>query len=185
MKTLIACLLFCFSIIAGGCATPNKLHIHDVTFDYDVRVDFSQIRSYNWVKMPGTSRIDLFNQTRIKEVANIEMQAKGLKIEVDKPDVFMVMYGGAYKAFDMNVMMDYAVYDVGRLKLAMYDAVSHSEIWWGESRADLFYEMTPAEKDEVVKQSVQQILALFPPQPNPFPPKPKPEKRPPIQIEAR
>ena len=77
--------------------------------------------------MPATSRIDQFNQTRIKDVVNTELNAKGLKIEVDNPDVFLVMYGGGFKAVDTTVMMDYAVYDVGRLKLAMYDAKSISD----------------------------------------------------------
>ena len=165
MKSLIVCLLICFSILAVGCAAPDKPVYHDVTYDYDVKVDFSQIKSYNWVTMPATSRIDQFNQTRIKDVVNTEMNVKGLKVELENPDVFLVMYGGGYKAIDMAVMMDYAVYDVGRLKLAMYDAVSHNEIWWGESRADLFHEMTPAQKDEVVKNSVRRILELYPPQP--------------------
>ncbi len=88
-----------------------------------------------------------------------------MKLNVKKPDVFLVMYGGGYKAVDMTVVMDYAVYDVGRLKLAMYDAESHNEIWWGEARADLFYEMTPAQKDEVIETSVQRILEYYPPVP--------------------
>ena len=165
MKSLIACLLTCFSIIAVGCVAPDKPVYHEVTYDYDVQIDFSQIHSYHWVKMPATWRIDPFNQTRIKDVVNIEMIAKGLKIEPENPDVFLVMYGGGYKAIDMTVMTDYAVYDVGRLKLAMYDAASLEEIWWGESRADLFHEMTPAQKDEVIKKSVRRILELYPPQP--------------------
>ena len=130
-----------------------------------IKVDFSQIKSYNWVKMPATSRLDEFNQIRIKKAVQAKLDGLGMKVKIDHPDVFLVMYGGAYKAVDMSVMMDYAVYDVGRLKLAMYDAQTHEEIWWGEARADLFHEMTPAQKDEVIETSVRRILEHYPPQP--------------------
>ena len=164
MKSLNACVTLCLLALFLGCA-PDKTIYHDVTFDYDVAVDFNQIKTYNWVKMPATSRLDEFNQIRVKEFANAKLKTRGLMLKIDNPDVFLVMYGGSYKAIDMTVMMDYAVYDVGRLKLAMYDAESHAEIWWGEARADLFHELTPAQKDEVIENSVQRILELYPPHP--------------------
>jgi len=163
MKALNACFIICFLAAFPGCSAPQKSIYHDVTYDYDVAVDFREIKTYNWVKMPATSRIDQFNQIRIKNVVNAKFKSLGLRVKIDRPDVFLVMYGGGYKAVDMSVMMDYAVYDVGRLKLAMYDAESHNEIWWAESRADLFFEMTPAQKDEVIENSVQRILEYYPP----------------------
>jgi len=165
MKSLNACVIIYFFALFIGCSAPHKPIYHDVTHDYDVVVDFTQIKTYNWVKMPSTSRIDEFNQIRIKNVVNAKLKSLGLSVKIDKPDVFLVMYGGSYKAVDMTVMMDYAVYDVGRLKLAMYDAESHNEIWWAESRADLFFEMTPTQKDEVIEKSVQLILEYYPPGP--------------------
>ena len=165
MKSFIACTFICLFAFLVGCAAPDRPVYHDVTYDYDVKVDFNQIKTYNWVKMPATSRIDEFNQIRIKNTVNDKLSARGMKVEIDNPDVFLVMYGGGYKAFDMTAMMDYAVYDVGRLKLAMYDARSHNEIWWAESRADLFYEMTPTQKDEVIANSVLRILEYYPPEP--------------------
>ena len=165
MKSWHACIIVCLFALFAGCSAPDKPVYHEVTYDYDIEFDFSRIKSYNWVKMPGTLRLEPFNQTRIMHVVNGHMSAKGLKVVVDRPDVFLVMYGGGYKGVDMTVMMDYAVYDVGRLKLAMYDAQSHKEVWWGESRADLVYEMTPAQKDEVIENSVRRILDYYPPRP--------------------
>jgi len=165
MKSVNAWILVCLFALFAGCSVPDKTIYHDVTYDYDVNVDFTRIKTYNWVKMPATSRIDEFNQIRIKDAVDAKLSAKGLKVMVDNPDVFLVMYGGGYKAVDMTVMMDYAVYEVGRLKLAMYDAKSRQEIWWGEDRADLFQEMTPAQKDGVIANSVRRILEYYPPQP--------------------
>lgn len=165
MKSLIACIFASLLTLSIGCVAPEKPVFHDVTYDYDVEVDFERIKSYNWVKLPATSRIDGFNQIRIKSVANTKLRKKGLTLNIEEPDVYLVMYGGGYKAVDMKVGMDYAVYDVGRLKLAMYDSESNQEIWWAESRADLFFEMTPAQKDEVIEKSVQNILDFYPPKP--------------------
>jgi len=163
MRSLKAGVCMCIFALFVGCSAPDKTIYHKVTYDYDVAVHFNEIKTYNWVNMPATSRIDEFNQIRIKNIVNAKLMARGLRVKIDNPDIFLVMYGGGYKAVDMSVMMDYAVYDVGRLKLAMYDAKSHNEIWWAEARADLFFEMTPAQKDEVIENSVQRILEYYPP----------------------
>jgi hypothetical protein len=165
MKSLIACISACILTLSLGCVAPDKPVFHNVTYDYDVDVNFDRIKTYNWVKLPATSRIEDFNQIRIKSVTNEKLSQLGLTLKVKDPDVYLVMYGGGYKAVDMKVGMDYAVYDVGRLKLAMYDSESHQEIWWAESRADLFFEMTPAQKDEVIEKSVRSILEYYPPKP--------------------
>ena len=122
MKFLNACVIVCLLALFLGCSAPDKTIYHDVTYDFDVAVDFTRIKTYNWVTMPATSRINEFNQIRIKEAVNAQFKA-------------------------------------------MYDAESHNEIWWAESRADLFFEMTPAQKDEVIEESVRRILEFFPPGP--------------------
>jgi hypothetical protein len=165
MKSLNACIVICFVVLTVGCAAPEKTLYQDVTYDFDVNVDFSRLSLYNWVKLPASSRIDQFDQLRIKDAVNSQLEAKGLKVDSEKPDVYLVMYGGDYKAVDMTAMMDYKVYYIGRLKLAMYDAQSHQEIWWGETRADLYHELTPAQKDSVIATAVQNIFKYYPPRP--------------------
>jgi len=165
MKSLRVWIVVYFVVLIAGCAAPEKTIYHEVTYDYDINVDFDRVNSYRWVKLPATSRIDEFNQIRIKDFVNKELEAKGMKVDLAKPDVYLVMYGGNYKAVDMSTMMDYKVYNVGRLKLAMYDAKSNREIWWAETRADLFHELTPAQKDSVIANAVQDILKFYPPRP--------------------
>ena len=147
-----------------GCARTKNTY-HRVSFDYDVSVDFSRVKTYDWVSLPGTLRIDQFNRTRIQDVVDKQLDAKGLKISPRNPDVFLVMYGGDHKEVDMTVMMDYDVYTVGRLKLALYDAKSNEEIWWAETRADLFHHMTAEEKDRMIAFAVHRILEHYPPGP--------------------
>jgi hypothetical protein len=163
MKSPVACIVLCFLALAG-CAHTNTAH-HSVDYDYDVNFDFTRVKTYDWVSMPGTLRIDQFNRTRIQNVVDSQMDAKGLKIAKRDPDVFLVMYGGDRKEVDMTAMMTYEVYKVGRLKLALYDAKTNEEIWWAETRADLFHHMTPDEKDRVIAFAVHRIMEHYPPAP--------------------
>ena len=164
MKSPVACIVLCFLALAIGCAHTNTAH-HSVDYDYDVNFDFTRVKTYDWVSMPGTLRIDQFNRTRIQNVVDSQMDAKGLKIAKRDPDVFLVMYGGDRKEVDMTAMMNYEVYTVGRLKLALYDAKTNDEIWWAETRADLFHHMTPDEKDRVIAFAVHRIMEHYPPAP--------------------
>jgi hypothetical protein len=164
MKFVATCFIVLFMALTIGCA-PTQTVEHSVNYDYDISVDFNRVKTYDWVSLPGTLRIDQFNRIRIQDVVDKELVAKGLKISPRDPDVFIVMYGGDRKAVDMTVMMDYEVYTVGRLKLALYDAKSNEEIWWAETRADLFHHMTSEEKDRIIAFAVHRILAHFPPTP--------------------
>ena len=162
MRSLSALIAVCLVALAIGCV-PTKTVYREVNFDYDVNADFSRMKTYQWVAMPATQRIDDFNRVRIREYVDAELGARGLRVTEDNPDMYVVMFGGGYKAVDMTVMMDYDVYTVGRLKLAFYDAASNREIWWGETKANLIHNMTPDEKDDVAQNAVERILWYYPP----------------------
>ena len=161
MRSLSAFIAVCLVALTIGCASEPVYH--DVNYDYDVKADFDRLKTYKWVSMPATLRIDDFNRSRIREYVESELGAKGFRMTEDKPDMYIVMFGGGYKAVDMSVIMQYEVYTIGRLKLAMYDTGSNREIWWGETKADLRHDMTPDEKDDVTKTAVTRILEYFPP----------------------
>ena len=162
MRSLSAFIAVCLVVLAIGCA-PSKTVYRDVNFDYDVNADFSRLKTYQWVSIPATLRINEFNRVRIREYVNTELGTRGLRMTDDNPDMFVVMFGGDYKAVDMTRLVDYEVYTVGRLKLAFFDAASNQEIWWGETKATLFHDMTPEEKDEVTRTAVTKILEYYPP----------------------
>ncbi len=124
MRSLSAFIAVCLVALAISCA-PTKTVYHDVNFDYDVNADFSRLKTYQWVSMPATLRIEDFNRVRIRELCQQRTGARGFKATEDNPDMFVVMFGGSYRAADMTVLMDYEVYTVGRLKLAFYDAASN------------------------------------------------------------
>lgn len=164
MRSLSALMAVCLMALVMGCS--QEIVYHDVNYDYDVTADFSRMKTYQWVSMPATLRIDEFNRSRIREYTDIELETRGLAVTEDNPDMYIVMFGGGYKAVDMSKMMQYEVYTIGRLKLAMYESASNREIWWGETKADLHLDMSPEQKDEVTKSAVTRILMYYPPSHN-------------------
>ena len=162
MRSLSAVIAVCLVVFAIGCAPTNTIQ-QDVSYDYDVNADFNRMKTYQWVSMPATLRIEEFNRVRIREYVNTELGTRGLSLTEDNPDMFIAMFGGGYKAVDMTVLMDYEIYTVGRLKLAFFDAATSREIWWGETKASLAHDMTPEQKDQVTKDAVTRILEYFPP----------------------
>ena len=164
MRSLRAMIAVCLVVFAIGCV-PVKPSQHDVSFDYDINADFSRLKTYQWVSMPATLRIEAFNQLRIRDYVNNELSTRGLTVTEKNPDMFVAMFGGGYKVVDMAVLPDYDIYTVGRLKLAFFDAASSQEIWWGETKANLTHDMTPEQKDNVTKSAVTRILEHFPPKP--------------------
>ena len=94
MKSLTACLALSLMAFTIGCASTENAY-HRVEYDYDVNVDFTRVKTYDWVSLPGTLRIDQFNRIRIQDVVDKQLDAKGLKIAPRDPDVFLVMYGGS------------------------------------------------------------------------------------------
>jgi len=164
MRSLRIGVGLCFIALLFSCYSTKPLQ-YEVTFDYDIDFNFANVSSYDWLTMPGTSKIDRFNQIRIQAAVAKELQPKGLKRTSRNPDVFIVMYGGDFREVNTAVLkIDYEVYDVGRLKLALYDGKLKEEVWWGETRADLFYNMSAEKKDEIIDVAVKRILEYYPPQ---------------------
>ena len=165
MRSLRIGVGLCLIALIFSCYSTRPLQ-YDVTFDYDVDFNFAKVSSYDWLTMPGTSKIDRFNRIRVQSAVAKELQPKGLKRTSHNPDVLIVMYGGDFKEVNTAVLkIDYDVYDVGRLKLAFYDGQSKKEVWWGETRADLFYNMSADKKDDTIDVAVERILEYYPPAP--------------------
>jgi hypothetical protein len=136
-----------------------------VDYDYNVNADFSRLKTYNWNSEPGGIEFNQLAVYRIKKAVNAQLQSKGLLLSSNSPDFFIVMYGARITQYDLT-WRGYdskLYYDQGILKLAFYDAQSNDLLWWGQTRADLFFGLTPEEENTIVDQTVQEVLSKFPP----------------------
>lgn len=164
MKTLnISLFLFVMVLMVSCCVTQKTQQ--ETEWDYNINTDFAGLKTYAWQPVPGTLKIDNLMLVRIKDAVNAELKNKGLELVSETPDFFVILQGDRLVKFDTR-WRGYdseLYYEQGRLKLAFLDSRSDELIWWGESRADLFIEMTPDDKDKIVAEVVENILRHFPP----------------------
>ena len=136
-----------------------------VSYDYNVTTDFSSIKTYDWHSTSGTTNVNQLAAARIKSAVENKLQAKGIEYSSVSPDFLIIVYGGSsreyttrWRGWDEDIW-----FEQGRLKLAFFDTKSNEVFWWAETRADLFYDMQPELKNNVVDDAVNRILAKFPP----------------------
>ena len=164
MKILNVSLFSFLVVLMVSCCFTQKTQ-QDTEWDYDINTDFAGLKTYAWHPVRGTVEIDRLMLVRIKDAVNAELKTKGLELVSKTPDFFIVLHGGRLVKYDTRWRGYYSelYYEEGILKLAFLDPKSEQLIWWGESRADLFFKMTPDEKDKIAEEVVENILKYFPP----------------------
>ena len=164
MKVLqvLLILVLCFAI--AGCGTPGK-SMSKVEYDYNITTDFTNIRTYDWHPESSYYTINQLDAVRIKTAVDAQLKAKGMENTSESPDFLIIVYGGARREYTTRWRGwdDDLWYEQGRLKLAFFDTRSNEIFWWAETRADVFYNMEPEEKNKVVDDAVMRIMAKFPP----------------------
>jgi hypothetical protein len=88
---ILLCLLFC-----TGCAS------FDVSYDYDQAVDFATLKTYDWMPVSQKSWGSELTVKHIKLAANNQLQAKGLLLSSDNPEILIALHGGKEKKVDVQ-----------------------------------------------------------------------------------
>jgi len=177
MMVFRALLVVCLSGFINACSS-----VYDVQYDYDLKADFTDLNSYDWLPAPDETDVDSLNATRIKRAVNAEMQAKGLTITSDSPAFFIVAHsrtqdrisvrdwGYSYDPFESYWSGQWGTegisryeYTEGSLILDFVDAGTKKMIWRGTAKAALDDQSTPEEKALLISEAVQKILKNFPP----------------------
>jgi hypothetical protein len=166
---------------AAGCGTSIRTN-----YDYDVNADFETYRTYEWLPRPeappGTARQalesnDLLDK-RIKSHVNAVLQAKGLQLVSDKPDMLVTYYVNVKDKVQVSDWgyrysdhywgwggrdIDVYNYEEGTLILDFIDAATHDLVWRGAGSVALDSSRSPEKQDELVGKVVGKILSKFPP----------------------
>jgi hypothetical protein len=90
-SVLIGFILFCM-----GCATFS------VNYDFDPEADFARIKTYDWSPIPEKAKMDELALKHIKFDVNKQLQAKGLSMSPEKPDILIAVHGGKEKRVDVQ-----------------------------------------------------------------------------------
>jgi hypothetical protein len=177
-----------FALIAAlfACSTVQ------VRQDYDQTEDFSQLRTYSWLKKTpeATGNLRLDNpllHDRIVAAIDRSLAAKGYtRVEDVKPDFFVayhlatqskldvrtIDYGSSYGVWGpggwggVGWSETYAVpYEEGTLAIDVIDLAKRKLVWRGIGVGRLKEQPKPEEVTQRVNSAVDEILAQFPPKP--------------------
>ncbi|VAW56381.1 hypothetical protein MNBD_GAMMA07-580 [hydrothermal vent metagenome] len=86
MKLAITIVLFITTLLLNGCSTLS------VNTDYDLKVDFSNYQSFDWLPNPTEDIIDELNNTRFINAIENQLAAKGLALVKDNPDFLIATH---------------------------------------------------------------------------------------------
>jgi hypothetical protein len=160
-----------------GCAT-----VYDVAYDYDRRIDFNSLKTYDWMPAPDAATTDELVLDRVKDATDYELEAKGLVKVNSTPDFHVVPHFSAQEKIEVdNWGYGYGPYDYywggywgsggvatyeyeeGSLILDFVDPKTKHLIWRGSAKADIDYVDTPEKSWELIKKTVNEIMKKFPP----------------------
>lgn len=182
-KTILVMLqLLCLTILTGACSP-----ISSISYDYNRAVDFSGLRTYDWIPIPPEmQKKEALMLERIKKAVNSRLEAKGFRIARGESDFLIAtnfgqreklrVYDWGYPHYRRHRRYDYYdygpyyggrvssfYYRQGALVLDFIDTASKEVIWKGVATVYLSKDQTPEKIDDVVNEAVEKILANFPP----------------------
>ncbi|MDE0885205.1 MAG: DUF4136 domain-containing protein [Myxococcota bacterium] len=177
-------------IVAGGllaaCSTVR------VNSDYDPVFDFAELKTYAWMEKPNPDEAStIANNTlltdRIERAVDSVLQEKGLtqvaraeasflisqhigiqqKLQVDTTQ-FGYGYGFGYGAWGGPIggypsQTTVSQYEEGTLMIDFVNPDNKALIWRGTGQSRVRRASSPEEREQLVRSTVNQILAQFPP----------------------
>lgn len=150
-----------------------------VTHDFDRTANFSNYRSYAWVR--GTSLDDPLNHNRIVRAVDTQMASKGLAI-VDataNPDLLVAYHATFDKSLEINGLASgWGGYrfggmrtgtaradeiTVGTLVIDLVDAKTRTIVWRGMATKDLDLNAKPEKRDKNIDKAAAKLFQHYPP----------------------
>jgi hypothetical protein len=174
-------LVLTLSVVAGFCLAQ------DVRYNYAAGQDFSKYRTYKWVEITGSDKLNQLAEQQLQEAIDAEMTKKGLsKAQGDEADLFIAYqaaigqekqfssystdwgYGpgwyGRYGGMSggMTTGETTTIY-VGQLTLDMYDPGQKQLVWRGSASKTLNPKAKPDKQKKNLEKAIAKLLKNFPP----------------------
>jgi hypothetical protein len=171
-----------FLLFAGSCSSIP------VQQDYDPAFDFGRLGSYAWLEQqteapPSSVSDSSLIRDRVHRAVDARMSAMGHAKTIPEQASFLIAYhigvdrelrvdttnygyGYGYRGYGRRGYTETRVrqYDVGTLVL---DFVSNDEekklLWRGTGSSRIHERRTPEQREELIRQVVDAVLAQFPP----------------------
>ncbi|MBW2620351.1 MAG: DUF4136 domain-containing protein [Deltaproteobacteria bacterium] len=165
----------------------------EVSQDYDVAADFSNLKTFDWYsaeqKKTGDLRVDNpLLDSRIRKAVDRSLAEKGYqRIFQGTPDFYVgykyailtrigsepvrtgIGFGfggaGSVGAIGIGTGGDVKEYDEGMLVIDITDTINRKLLWRGTGTRRVSRHSDPKKTTKEVNENVEKILAQFPPQP--------------------
>ncbi len=187
MKPYNLFFILIISIILSGCSSLSVNH------DYDLRTDFSNYRTFDWLPSFDNETVDDLDQARFISFIEIQLIAKGFTLDKKNPDFYIApqfekqtkqnvtIWDYPYSTFGYHSHTSlhghhgyspyYSVsrrttiyeYEQGTLILDFIDSKTQSLFWKAVAKEAIRPEDTPQEKEKNIENAVKKILKNFPP----------------------
>ena len=151
--------------------------IYDVKYDYDRQINFSALKTFDWMQAPQRTGTNSLVVQRIKNAVNAELETKGLTITSNNPDFLIAEYHGKKDKVQISdwgygrshrygyspVGVSAYEFEEGSLILDFVDPESKKLIWRGSAKAQIDSVDTPEKKEKLINEAVKEILEKYPP----------------------
>jgi hypothetical protein len=168
----------------------SVVRAQDVRYDFDRSKDFSKYKTYKWVQIKGSDKVDELTLKQIVAAVDAELASKGLtKTDADNADLYIGFqtavaaekqfhsystgwgygpgwgpgwYGYGGTATSSTYGSTSTVY-VGQLDLSMYDSAQKELVWRGTVSKTLDLKAKPDKKQKNITKAVRKLLKNYPP----------------------
>ena len=146
-----------------------------VTTDYDHAANFSQYKTFMWLKEPNTE--DPLMKQRIIDAVNTELTEKGLQLVRDNADLNVAAHISTRQKQTLNTFYDgypgwgwgmggmatttVQTYEVGTLVVDLFDSGTKRVIWRGTATATV--PDKPEKKEKKIEKALDKMFKDFPP----------------------
>jgi hypothetical protein len=159
----------------------------DVRYNFASDQDFSAYRSYKWVTIPGTDKINQLAEQQLMAAVDAELTRKGLtRTEGEQADLFIAYQAALgqekqYTSFSTDwgygpgwygyrggmgggmTSGETSTIHIGQITLDMYDSAKKQLVWRGSASKTLNPKAKPDKQKKNLDKAVTKLLKNFPP----------------------
>src|SRR6516225_5993602 len=184
---------FSLMILALFAIAANDAGAQDVRYNFAKDAKFSDYRTYKWVEIKGSDKVNELVQGQIKAALDAELATKGLtKTDSDDADLYIGYqtaigtekqfnsystgwgtgpgwgggwYRGGYGGMtsETTTGSTSTIY-IGQLALDMYDSKNKNLVWRGVASKTIDPKAKPDKQEKNLKKAVAKLLKNYPPQ---------------------
>lgn len=171
--------LFLAMVVGVGVASAQS---EVATFDKST--DFSKYKTYKWVSIPSSQKLDDLTADQLIGTLNVELAKKDLKkSDSDKTDLYIgyqiipvaknkslthlnlgMAYGAPAGGSSGSATTTTTIVHSGQLILDMYDANTKQMVWRGMVSDAIDANAKPDKKQKQMDKAVEKLLKDYPPQ---------------------